>query len=176
MFNFDIEKKTETSKFETIDLFDLVIIGAGPAGLNAALYAARKGMVTGIIGTVGGQLHNTTTVDNFLGIPLIEGKHLSDRFFDHIDTLDVPVLSDHKVTAIRKEGHRFLITTDDQKTRYAKTVLLATGGSPRMLDIPGEKTYQNKGVSYCTTCDAPFFQRQRRHRRRRRQQCRRSRD
>jgi NADH-dependent peroxiredoxin subunit F len=157
MFGFELDKHSDQHAFDTVPVFDFLVIGAGPAGLNAALYAARKGMATGVIGSVGGQLHNTTSVDNYLGFPLIGGKEMSDRFFDHLSTLDVPVLTDRKVTSLTRVDGLFLAKTDDGKTRKARTVLIATGGSSRTLGVPGEETYRNKGVSYCTTCDAPFF-------------------
>lgn len=158
MFDFKIETTEKTSLFETTDIWDFIIIGAGPAGLNAGLYAKRKGLKVGIISSeIGGQLHNTTEVDNYLGFSLVQGEELSNRFLNHLKELDVPILNNAKVTSIEKIGSNFSVKTDQNKTIVTKTILIATGGQPKKLQIPGESKFANKGVSYCTICDAPFF-------------------
>jgi thioredoxin-disulfide reductase len=158
MFDLQIQKRAIPSIFEDIKLWDILVIGGGPAGMNAALYAQRKGFkVAMITKEIGGQLHNTSTVDNYLGIPMTEGKHLSDTFLKHIDTLQVPIYLDVHVLSIQKINSQFHLQLDNGVTMITKTVLLATGGQPRQLGIPGENEFANKGVSYCTTCDAPFF-------------------
>jgi len=158
MFSFSIEKTSDASVFKTGSFWDLLIIGAGPAGMNAGLYAKRKGLKVGIIsGEIGGQLHYTSTVDNYLGFKWIEGKDLSDQFLTHINSLEIPVLKHVKVTELSSVSPDFELVLSDGRKLKTKTVLIATGGAPRRLNIPGEDTYANKGVSYCTTCDAPFF-------------------
>lgn len=158
MINLNLESTVTSSAFDTVLKWDLLIIGGGPAGLNAALYAKRKGLSAGIISKeIGGQLHNTTDVDNYLGYQLIEGKDLSHQFLNHIKSLEVPIYKDVNVVSIESLNPDFKIALSDGKTLYSKTVLMSTGGMPRQLDIPGEIAYANKGVSYCTTCDAPFF-------------------
>lgn len=158
MFSFSVEKTSHSSVFKTGSFWDLLVIGAGPAGMNAGLYAKRKGLNVGIIsGEIGGQLHNTSTVDNYLGFKWIEGKDLSDQFLSHINSLEIPVLKQVKVTEINPFHSDFEVVLSDGRKLKTKTVLIATGGAPRRLNIPGEDIYANKGVSYCTTCDAPFF-------------------
>ena len=158
MFDLQIQKRIIPSIFEEVNLWDILIIGGGPAGLNAALYAQRKGFKVAIISKeIGGQLHNTSTVDNYLGIPMTEGKHLSDTFLKHLETLNVPLYLEVSVLSLKKIDRQFMIELDNGVMLKAKTVLLATGGQPRQLGIPGEREFANKGVSYCTTCDAPFF-------------------
>ncbi|MGD9761618.1 MAG: NAD(P)/FAD-dependent oxidoreductase [Candidatus Izemoplasmatales bacterium] len=158
MFSFNIEKTTENDLFSSIKLWDLLIIGGGPAGLNAGLYAKRKGLEVGIItDEIGGQLHNTTDVDNYLGFKKIEGKDLSNEFLNHINNLNVPILKGTRVNEIRQLNPDFEIKVSDGKVLRTKTIIIATGGSPRKLGVLGEKEFSNKGVSYCTTCDAPFF-------------------
>jgi NADH-dependent peroxiredoxin subunit F len=158
MFDLQIQKRVIPSIFEEVRLWDILIIGGGPAGLNAALYAQRKGFKVAIISKeIGGQLHNTSTVDNYLGIPMTEGKHLSDTFLKHLETLKVPLYLEVSVQSLKKIDGQFIIELDNGVTLNSKTVLLATGGQPRQLGVPGEQEFANKGVSYCTTCDAPFF-------------------
>jgi NADH-dependent peroxiredoxin subunit F len=158
LFNLNFETNVKPAIFDQIDLWDLLIIGGGPAGLNAGLYAKRKGLTVGIVAyDIGGQLHNTTEVDNYLGFKLIQGKALSEQFHDHLKTLDVPVYSDVYVEKIVQNTSTFNVHLSSGKTLSSKTLLVTTGGAPRRLDIPGEQQFANRGVSYCTTCDAPFF-------------------
>jgi thioredoxin-disulfide reductase len=158
MFDFNLQAKPIPPIFEQEMVWDLLIIGGGPAGLNAGLYAQRKGLKVGVLTKeIGGQLHNTSTVDNYLGIPMLEGKDMSDIFLKHVEQLDVPVHPEGKVTHIEKQGPLFFMTLENGTVLKSKTVLYATGGQPRKLNVPGEDEFANKGVSYCTTCDAPFF-------------------
>ena len=158
MFQFHVEKTSETTLFDTVKHWDLLIAGGGPAGLNAALYAKRKGLNVGVItAEIGGQLHNTSTVDNYLGFQWIEGKDLSHKFLDHINSLEIPIFKGSHIQSIEPIHQDFQLILSDGKILLTKTVLVATGGAPRMLHIPGEHKLANIGVSYCTTCDAPFF-------------------
>ncbi len=158
MFDFNVEKPSESTRFDTVEKWDFLVIGGGPAGLNAALYAKRKGLEAAIVADeVGGQLHNTTDVDNYLGFSLIEGPKLSDAFFEHVTKLEIPILNNVKVKTIVHRNPDFIITTSDGRSIATRTALIATGGTPKKLGIPGEDTFANKGVTYCATCDAPFF-------------------
>ena len=158
MFNFNVETTKETTLFDTVEKWDLLVIGGGPAGMNAALYAKRKGLKVGIVtDEIGGQLHNTTDVDNYLGFGLIEGPELSNAFLDHVNSLEIPLLKHVRVKKLEHEDPDFQLQLTDGHLLTAKTVLVASGGKPKKLDIPGEKPFVNKGVTYCATCDAPFF-------------------
>lgn len=156
MFNFQIEKpKTAVIDYQTT--YDFVALGLGPAGMNGALYAKRKGLKTLLVGyDLGGQLNNTSDVDNYLGLGQIDASIMIQKFKEHITALEVPILTDIKVTSIRKKEW-FEIELDNGHTLKSKTVLYAFGGNPRKLGVPGEQTFASKGVSYCVTCDAPFF-------------------
>lgn len=156
MFNFQIEKpKTAVIDYQTT--YDFVALGLGPAGMNGALYAKRKGLKTLLVGyDLGGQLNNTSDVDNYLGLGQIDASIMIQKFKEHITALEVPLLTEVKVTSIRKKEW-FEIELDNGNTLKSKTVLYAFGGNPRKLGVPGEQTFASKGVSYCVTCDAPFF-------------------
>lgn len=158
MFDFNLNKSNSNSKFSSDLLWDTLIVGGGPSGLNAGLYLIRKGKNVGVLTSeIGGQLHNTSDVDNYIGLKKLKGSELSSSFLDHVNDLELPIMQDATVTNIVKQKNIFLITLESGIVLKSKTVLFATGGSPRKLNVPGEKKYQNKGVSYCTTCDAPFF-------------------
>lgn len=154
MFNFSIE---QTKPIANDILYDFIALGAGPAGLNAALYAQRKGLKTLIIGNeIGGQLKNTSDVDNYLGFGLVDAETLINKFLDHVKALEIPILSGVYINEITKDEH-FTISLTNGQVFKTKTVLYALGGSPRKLGVPGEDILSSKGVSYCVTCDAPFF-------------------
>jgi thioredoxin-disulfide reductase len=159
MFDISVDKKPESNVFKQQSHFEMIVIGAGPAGLNAALYAKRKGIDVSVISLdVGGQLHNTSQVDNYLGIQDVLGGDLSKKFEDHCLSLGVPIKTGHQVEKIeRLDNANFKVILDNDETFTAVTLIYTLGGSPRKLDVMGEDLYANKGVSYCTTCDAPFF-------------------
>src|SRR5690554_4110542 len=157
-FNFNTVSSKQAPVVNADVLYDHLIIGGGPAAMSSALYAARKGLSTALIATkIGGQLLNTSTVDNYLGIKDISGEGLSDKFYEHVVDLGVSILKDVSVTKLSKENDYFEITVDNNKTYKAKTLLLATGSNPRKLNVVGESEFSNKGVAYCAICDAPLF-------------------
>ena len=157
MFNFSLETKKET-KIDDQITYDFIALGVGPAGLNAALYATRKGLKTLLVGSeIGGQLKNTSDVDNYLGLGLIDAEDMIEKFLDHATKLEVPMLTGVYIKKIEKQDDLFYITLDNGQILKSITVLYALGGSPRKLNVEGEKEFSSKGVSYCVTCDAPFF-------------------
>ncbi|MDI9461637.1 MAG: NAD(P)/FAD-dependent oxidoreductase [Saccharofermentanales bacterium] len=143
---------------DTQILYDLLVIGAGPAGITAAIYARRKGLTTAIIGrTVGGQVKDTSIIKNYLGMESITGTELTTKFQNHLQACNVPLLRERTVTAIRREGEVFVLDLDDQSHFKSRTVLIATGAGPRQLGVPGEQEFRHKGVTYCAICDGPLF-------------------
>lgn len=146
------------SKIDTGILYDFVAIGGGPAGYNAALYAKRKGLKTLVIAKKpGGQLLNTSSVDNYLGFVELSGEALSEHFIEHIQSIDVKEVNDQAIEAIRKVDGIFELTLENGDILKTKTVLVATGSNPRKLGVKGEDTFANAGVAYCAICDAPLF-------------------
>ncbi len=140
--------------------YDLIVIGAGPAGLTAALYAAREGIDTLVIDRagLGGQIGVTERLDNFPGFPDgITGAELADRFGLQAQRFGAEILSAQEVTAIGIDGnYRFVRTADGAEYR-AWAVLLALGSTYRRLGIPGEDDFIGAGVHFCATCDGPFY-------------------
>ena len=140
--------------------YDVSIIGSGPAGLSAAIYAKRANLSAIVIekeyeGT--GQIAESGQVDNYLGLPGISGYDLGETFREHAVKLGVAFL-EQEVTKIQKEASgQFQITFADDSEIESKTVIYAAGASPRRADIPGEKEYAGKGVSYCAICDGSFY-------------------
>lgn len=138
-------------------VYDLIIIGAGPAGITAAIYAARKKMKTLVIAeNIGGQAAWSSGISNYPGYQFITGPELAQKFEEHIKSFDIEVLIGASVESIEQKGRDFEVKTDSDRFT-AKTVILAAGRMPRRLDIPGEKMFLHKGVSYCATCDGPFY-------------------
>ncbi len=138
-------------------LYDTIIIGGGPAGLGAALYAKRKGLEVGIIAErMGGQVLDTSSVENYLGYPFLTGEDMVHNFEAHVKEYQVPVTTDVLVEGI-VEGSPKLVSSSDGKTYRAKTLILATGSKPRKLGVPGEKEFSGRGVAYCAICDGPLF-------------------
>lgn len=139
-------------------MYDLLIIGSGPAGLGAAIYGVRAGLNLAVIDRSpisGGQVLTTYEVDNYLGMPGISGSDISERFREHADKLGVSFLT-ADVESIEDLGEKKIIHTDEGDFE-AKTVILATGATHAMLGVEGEMKLAGMGVSYCATCDGAFF-------------------
>lgn len=141
-------------------MFDLAIIGGGPAGVAAGVYAARKRLKTVYItAAFGGQSTDSLDIQNWIGTPHIPGPELAKTFEAHLreyagDVVDIK--APEQVIKVEKGANGFVITTD--KGSYeAKTVLVATGGARRKLEVPGAAQYENKGIVYCASCDGPLF-------------------
>lgn len=140
-------------------MLDTVIIGAGPAGMAAGIYAARAELSHLVLESglmSGGQIINTSEVDNYPGLKGIGGFDLAMKFREHCDQCGVK-FQDGKVTAVTKQENSFLISLENGDTYSAKTVLFATGAKHRKLAVPGEEEFAGSGVSYCATCDGAFF-------------------
>ena len=139
-------------------MYDVAIIGAGPAGMTAAIYAVRGGYKTVLIEAAapGGQAGTTYLIENYPGFPGgIEGPSLMMRFFEQVTSLGIDTVFS-RITSLEAEGDIKIIKTADE-TIEAKAVIIASGGRPKLLGVPGEGKYRGKGVSYCATCDGFFF-------------------
>lgn len=139
------------------ELFDVVIIGGGPAGLSAALYSARFFLKTVIITEViGGTLNEAGIIDDYIGIPDISGPELAKRFEAHVAKYNVPIVTG-KVVKVSKVGDLFDITLQGSTSVKSRAVIVSVGSVRRRLGVPGEEKFIGKGVSYCAPCDAPMF-------------------
>ncbi len=139
--------------------YEVIIIGSGPAGLAAALYAGRAELDTIIIEKAplsGGQIINTYEVDNYPGIPNISGFELSTKFREHCDSMGMKFITGEVVSFTVENGIK-VITLDDGTIYRSKTAIIATGANPRKLKVEGEEKLAGMGVSYCATCDGAFF-------------------
>ncbi|BBO90130.1 thioredoxin-disulfide reductase [Desulfosarcina ovata] len=140
------------------ELYDLVIIGGGPGGLSAAIYAMRAALKTALVekGVTGGQVTMSDEVENYPGFVHISGAELSMKFTQHAQSYDLDMIS-QEVTALDPGLDHHTVRLANGDTLKTHAVILATGGSPRKLDVIGERELYGKGVSYCATCDGFFF-------------------
>ncbi len=151
-----LELKIEASKPQ----YDLVVVGAGPAGLTTGIYASREGIDTLLLdkGALGGQAGATERVDNYPGFPGgIGGEALATLYVDHARDSGVEMLSGVAVTAIRRNGRMVDVETDQGACYRAKAVVVATGSTYRRLGVPGESDLIGSGIHFCATCDGPFY-------------------
>ncbi len=140
-------------------LYDIVIVGGGPGGVAAAIYAGRKQLKTVLITeTIGGQSSVSASVENWIGTISIPGWELAQLLEKHLRAQEgIEIKTGERVTAVSANEESFSVLSDTGQTYDTKTVIIASGGRHRSLDIPGEETFRGKGVVYCSTCDAPFF-------------------
>ena len=139
-------------------IYDVAVIGAGPAGMSAAIYAARKNLSTILIAyDLGGQMGTTYEIANYPGFQMITGPELVQQLSDHAGQYDIEKRIGEKVSAITQQGRCKIIHTAGGQEIRTKAVIIASGASKRKLGIPGEKQLQGNGVVYCSTCDGPLF-------------------
>jgi len=139
-------------------MYDLMIIGGGPAGLAAGVYAARKQLNTLLVAVdIGGQINNTWGVENYLGYQFIEGPELIGKFQAQVDQYPIDQKIGQKVTQLLKIKDGFEAVCETGEKYRSKTVVLATGKRPRKLNVPGETELTGRGVTYCAICDGPIF-------------------
>jgi alkyl hydroperoxide reductase subunit F len=141
-----------------MSVFDCVIIGAGPAGITAAVYAARKRMSFMLISQdVGGQTALSGDVENYTGYQFITGPELVAKFEEHLKQFHVPFRQDEAVLRVEQRASGGFNVVTAKEAFETRAVIVASGRRPRLLDAEGESTFRNKGVSYCATCDGPLF-------------------
>jgi alkyl hydroperoxide reductase subunit F len=143
------------------DPFDVLVVGGGPAGAAAAIYAARKGIRTGLAAErFGGQVLDTMAIENFVSVPHTEGPRLAASLEEHVKDYDVDVMDLQRATGLvpaTDDGGLATVELASGAGLQARTVILATGARWRQMDVPGEAEYRNRGVTYCPHCDGPLF-------------------
>jgi len=138
-------------------MYDLIIIGAGPAGITASVYAARKKMNLLVISKdIGGQAAWSGDIENYTGYQFITGPELAQKFEEHMRKYDIALKENEEVIELKKAGDVVVVKTD--KGAYeTRTAIIASGKRSRELNVPGEKEFKNRGLTYCATCDGPLF-------------------
>jgi len=140
------------------DVYDVAVVGAGPAGLTAAMYAARKNLSTLVIAMdIGGQVGLTAEVANYPGFDLVAGPDLADRYHEQAAKYEIAELIGERVVGLSLDGRCKVLDLESGRSVRASTVIIATGVQKRRLDVPGERKLTGRGVVYCSTCDGPLF-------------------
>ncbi len=143
------------------DMYDLIIVGGGPAGVAAAVYAARKRLKTALIAEeIGGQSTVSEGIENWIGSTKIHGADLAKSFRTHLDAVKsdrLEIIAGERVVTLSKTDSTFTTTTKTGKEFASRAILISSGASRRKLDVPGAEKFENKGVTYCASCDGPLF-------------------
>lgn len=157
-FTLDLTGVEKTRRPDPAETYDVLILGGGPAAMTALVYAARKLLKVALVtAEFGGQVGETSAIENYMGFQTITGKELVARFKEQVQGFDVPVAEGERVERVRLEGGLFEVATAGGAVFRGRTVIYATGKRSRRLNVPGEAELAGKGVAYCATCDAPFF-------------------
>jgi alkyl hydroperoxide reductase subunit F len=139
-------------------MYDLTIIGGGPAGLAATIYAARKQLKTLLISVdIGGQLNTTMGIENYLGYQFIEGPELIDKFRTQVSQFPIEQKIGNKISSLEKIEDGFEAVSEEGDRYQSKAVIFTAGKRPRKLNVPGETEFSGRGVTYCAICDGPVF-------------------
>jgi len=147
----------DASEFSDKEPFDVLVVGGGPAGASAAIYAARKGIRTGIVAErFGGQIMDTLGIENFIGTKYTEGPKLAASLEEHVKEYDIDVMNLQRAKRLEKKD-LIEIELENGAVLKSKTVILSTGARWRNVGVPGEAEFKNKGVAYCPHCDGPLF-------------------
>lgn len=148
----------EAEKINAKEAFDVLIVGGGPAGAAASIYAARKGIRTGIASErFGGQVLDTMDIENLISVPHTDGPALALALENHVKEYDVDIMNLQRAERLEKKGDLFEVALESGATLKSKTVILSTGARWRQMGVPGEEQYRTKGVAYCPHCDGPLY-------------------
>ncbi|GAB4073981.1 alkyl hydroperoxide reductase subunit F [Barrientosiimonas marina] len=149
----------DASEFADKDPFDVLVVGGGSAGGSAAIYAARKGIRTGILtDRVGGQVLDTNTIENFISVKQTDGPNLAANLENHVSDYKVDVMAQQNAKRLERKDNFIEVELENGAVLESKTAILATGARWRQIDVPGEEAFRNKGVAYCPHCDGPLFE------------------
>ncbi|MGB2745997.1 MAG: alkyl hydroperoxide reductase subunit F [Candidatus Microthrix parvicella] len=151
----------EADRIDALEPLDVLVVGGGPAGASASIYAARKGIATGVIAErFGGQVLDTMSIENLISVPSTEGPKLAAALEAHVAEYDVDVMHNQRATRLTpatESGGLATVELASGATLQARTVVLSTGASWRLMGVPGEQEYRNRGVAFCPHCDGPLY-------------------
>lgn len=151
-------KGSDVEELSNKEPFDVLVIGGGPAGSSAAIYAARKGIRTGVVAErFGGQILDTLTIENFISVKATEGPKLAQALEEHVKEYPVDIMNLQKAKKLEKKDGMIEVELENGAVLKSKSVIIATGARWRNVNVPGEKEFKNKGVAYCPHCDGPLF-------------------
>jgi len=154
----ELQGDRKAIKAEAGTIYEVLIVGGGPAGMSAAIYAARKGRKVALIAKkLGGQIHDTAEIDNYLGLPKVSGIDMAEAFRKHMEKYQVAETLGTDVVEILKKGDNFIVTVDDNRQFIGRSLIYCTGKEYRRLGVPGEERFIGKGIGFCATCDAPLY-------------------
>jgi len=150
--------EADPTELSNKDPFDVLVIGGGPAGASAAIYAARKGIRTGIVAErFGGQILDTLTIENFISVKQTEGPKLAAGLEEHVRNYNIDIIQPYRAKRLEKK-ELIEVELENGAVLKSKTVIICTGARWRELGVPGEQELKNKGVAYCPHCDGPLFE------------------
>lgn len=151
--------KPDASQFADKEPFDVLVVGGGPAGASAAIYAARKGVRTGVVAErFGGQILDTLGIENFISVKYTEGPKLAASLEEHVRHYNVDIMNLQRAVGLEKKDDFIEVKLENGAVLKSKTVILALGARWRNIGVPGEQEFKNKGVAYCPHCDGPIFE------------------
>ena len=154
---FPLEGAASRRTLDPARRYDVLVLGAGPAGISAAIYLVRKGLATGVLGSLlGGQVVWTSGIANYLGYRLVDGASLVERFREQVAELAPDLGLGLEATGVERRGDGFAVLAGGA-AYAARTLVVATGKRPRLLEVPGERRLLGRGVAYCALCDAPLY-------------------
>ena len=150
--------KRAAEKLADLEPFDVLVVGGGPAGAASAIYAARKGIRTGVVAErFGGQVLDTMAIENFISVPHTEGPAFASALEVHVKNYPVEIMNLQRAEKLTPKGDLFEVELASGATLKSRTLILSTGARWRQMGVPGEEQYRNKGVAYCPHCDGPLF-------------------
>lgn len=148
----------KAAQLDAKDAFDVLVVGGGPAGAAAAVYAARKGIRTGVVAErFGGQVLDTMAIENFISVPHTEGPRFAAALEEHVKSYDVDIMNLQRVVALEEGDGLLSVKLESGAELRSRSVILSTGARWREINVPGEREYRNHGVAYCPHCDGPLF-------------------
>ncbi len=154
----DAATERQAEALNAKDPYDVLIVGGGPAGASAAIYAARKGIRTGIVADrFGGQVSDTLAIENFISVSETEGPKLVANLEAHVKDYDVDIMTGQLASSLKQTGNGISVELKNGASLQSKAVIISTGARWREMNVPGEQAYRGKGVAYCPHCDGPLF-------------------